>query len=187
MLYFYHGVMSSGKTAMLLMNDFEYRKNNMETLLLKPSIHKREDGIKSRIGLSGSCIGIDSSHSIIDIISTLDLNRVKVILVDEAQFLTKEQANELAFISHKHKIDILCYGLMLSYKGEIFDGAKYLIEAGAKLYEIKSCGQTRLTHHIRYVDGVPVFNGDTVESGKSELYKSVDYITFKKEKGDYVE
>lgn len=178
-LYFKYGVMSSGKTANLLMTDFTYRENGVETLLLKPSLDKRSSKIKSRIGLSADCLCFDKNHSIKSLVSELDLSMLKVILIDEVQFMTKEQAIELAVLSHTSDIDIICYGIMLDYKGNIFEGSKALIEVGAKLNELKSCGNVgRLTHHLRYVGGKVVFDGDIVASNSNEVYKSVDYKTF---------
>ncbi len=177
-IYFKHGVMSSGKTANLLMTDFTYRDNGVETLLLKPSLDKRSSEIKSRIGLKAKCLSFDKNHSIKDLVNELDLTRLKVILIDESQFLSKAQAIDLAVISHTKDIDIICYGLMLDYKGNIFEGSKALIEVGAKLEEIKSCGKQRLTHHLRYVNGEVVFSGDVIASDCKEVYQSVDFKTF---------
>lgn len=180
-IYFYHGVMSSSKTAQLLMSDYEYRQKGMETILLKSNWDTRSKKIESRIGLNAPCIGFDPHHSILSILQELDLTKIKAILVDEAQLLSHHQTVELAMISERYNIDILCYGLLLTYKGGLFDGSKYLIEVGAKLQEIKSCGETRLTHHLRFVEGKAVFDGETIVAGKEEAYKAVGFKEFREE------
>lgn len=177
-IYFKYGVMSCSKTAQLLMTDFTYRSHGVETLLIKPSRDKRSTDIESRIGLRGNCLGFDENVDLYDVITTLNTDKLKVVLCDEAHFLTKEQCEQLAIVAINHGLTIICYGLMIDFKGNIFDGAKALIEVGAKLEEIKSVGTSRLTHHLRVVDGKPVFHGDIILAGKEELYKAVTYEEF---------
>lgn len=180
-LYFKHGVMSSGKTATLLMSEYTYRENGIETLLLKPSLDKRSSTIKSRVGLEVDCLTFSPEVDLYDLITTLDVSRIGVIFIDEAQFINKKQATELARIAMEYKTDVVCYGLMLTFLGEVFEGAKALIEVGAKLSELKSVGEGRLTHHLLYEDGKVVKSGDIVQSSSDKVYKSVTFKKFLEE------
>lgn len=139
-LYFKYGAMNSSKSANMLMTRHNYIEQNFSVLLLKPVIDTRgnKNIVSSRIGLSAPCVRISDTTDIATLVSDYD-----VIMVDECQFLTKEQVNLLYQLSFTKVI--LCYGLLTDFRRELFPGSKRLIELADSLQEIKSvcrCGKT---------------------------------------------
>ena len=102
-----------------------------------------------------------------------------VIIVDECQFLTKQQVNQLKDISIK--IPVLCYGLLTNYKTELFEGSKRLVELADSLMEIKcicKCGR-KATVNVRFVDGKVATEGKEIMIGADERYESMCYQCYK--------
>jgi len=190
-LYFKYGVMGSSKTAQALMCKFNYEQQGFEVLLLKPSIDTRDvdkNGktvVSSRIGLKSDCYTFDKDANLCEFI--FGYNQFKnnsVVIVDECQFLTKEQVDDLKEVSTH--IPVLCYGLLTNFKTELFEGSKRLVEIAESLMEIKSvckCGK-KATVNGRFIDGKLVTDGEEVLLGKEECYKALCYncyVTLKKE------
>ena len=166
-LFFKHGVMGSGKTTELLQAIYNYKKNNLNIILIKPKLDKKgEDSIVSRLGDKKKVdILLDSNEKIID---RLDLNNLKCILVDESQFLTKKQVKELWLITKIHDIPVICYGLMTDFKGEFFIGSKTLMELSDQVSEITticSCGEIA-KFSARKINGEYTLKGDVVAIDK---------------------
>lgn len=183
-LYFKYGAMGSSKTAQALMCKFNYEQKGFKVFLLKPIVDNRtiKDGkalVSSRIGLTSECIEFDRNENFHDLCEKLDIIHEKnVIIVDECQFLTKEQVNELKDISLK--IPILCYGLLTNYKTELFEGSKRLVEIADSIMEIKSicrCGR-KATVNARLVDGKIVTTGEEIAIGGDEQYESMCYSCY---------
>ncbi len=190
-LYFKYGAMGCSKSAQALMCKFNYEQQGFEVSLLKPSIDTRDksqDGetiISSRIGLTSKCYTFDKDENLSDFI--YNLNNFKsnaVVIVDECQFLTKSQVDELKEVSRN--IPVLCYGLLTNFKTELFEGSKRLIEIAESIMEIKSvcsCGK-KATVNARFIDGKLVTDGEEILLGKEDHYKAVCYncyMTLKKE------
>ena len=180
-LYFKYGVMGSSKSAQALMCKFNYEQQGFEVLLLKPSIDTRDanDGklvVKSRIGLSGECLTFDKEENLYKLIFNKNLFRDNcVVIVDECQFLTRTQVDELKEVSTK--IPVICYGLLTDFKTELFEGSKRLVEIAESLMEIKSvcsCGK-KATVNARFVDGKLTTDGDVILIGGDETYKAMCY------------
>ncbi|MBQ7351542.1 MAG: thymidine kinase [Clostridia bacterium] len=180
-LYFKYGVMGSSKSAQALMCKFNYEQQGFEVTLLKPIIDKRDriDGkivVKSRIGLSSECLVFDNAENLYKFV--FGINQFKdrsVVIVDECQFLTKQQINELKEVSQH--IPVLCYGLLTNFKTELFEGSKRLIEIADSIMEIKSvckCGRKAQVNG-RFVDGKLVTDGEEIVLGGDESYKALCY------------
>lgn len=181
-LYFKYGVMGSSKTAQALMCKFNYEQQDFKVLLIKPALDTRdisEDGkviTRSRIGLSSECYTVDSNENLYKFV--FNKNQFKdncVVIVDECQFLTATQVNELKEVSRK--IPVICYGLLTNFKTELFEGSKRLIEISDSLMEIKSvcaCGK-KATVNGRFVNGKLVTEGDEILLGGDESYKALCY------------
>ena len=139
-MYFKYGTMNAAKSANLLMAKHNYEEQGMKVLLLKPAIDTR-DGcgkVKSRIGLSSECMMISGSYDI----RKSGWEGYDVLIIDEAQFLTEEQAEQAHAVSCS--IPVLCYGLMTDYRQRLFPGSRRLVELAEKLERIKSvcsCGK----------------------------------------------
>ena len=157
-LYFKFGAMGSSKSASALMCRFNYIQKGMRVLVIKPDVDVRdvdENGniiIKSRIGLTCPCKVFSNSDNLISKFKN-ELASTDVVIVDECQFLTEKQVDELKIISFS--IPVLCYGLKTNFKTELFEGSKRLLEIADSISEIKSvckCGKKAIIN-ARFVNG----------------------------------
>ena len=180
-LYFKYGAMGSSKTAQALMCKFNYEQVGYDVTLVKPVIDNRDiekDSIvvKSRIGLSSPCEVFDSETNLYKFIFGLNQFKEKsIVIVDECQFCTAEQVDQLKEISYH--IPVLCYGLLTNFKTQLFEGSKRLVEIADSLMEIKtvcSCGK-KATINARFVDGRLCTDGDEILIGGDETYKAICY------------
>lgn len=177
-LYFKYGAMGSSKTAQALMCRFNYLQKGYRVALLKPSIDNRFQGeypqVISRIGLSAPCEVFDTKQNLYEwYVARSD--QFDVFIVDECQFCTREQVNELKQVSLH--IPVLCYGLLTNFKTELFEGSKRLVEIADSLMEIKSvckCG-AKATVNARLVGGRVVAEGKEIEIGAEEKYEGMCY------------
>lgn len=143
-LNFKYATMNSGKTLDLIRTAHNYEENNYKVLVIKPAIDtKAEDSILSRIGLKRKVdYLVNKNESIIELIKD-DLMDITCILVDESQFLTEEQVDELFLITKKFDVSVICYGLRTNFKMKAFEGSRRLLEIAEELEELKtmcSCG-----------------------------------------------
>ena len=162
--------MGSAKTTTLLTTNYAIKKKS-ETLLLSPKLDTRRepDKIKSRVGIEAQCVDFCESDDLCDLCYS-STEKVAVILVDEAQFLKKEQVNQLAMLVDKCGYTVMCYGLKSDFKGELFEGSKRLLELADKIEEIKTnckCGRkatmnARLINDQIQKEGPQVLIGDTI-------------------------
>lgn len=185
-LYYRYGAMGSSKTAQALMCKFNYEQKGFKVFLFKPVVDNRrvKNGkalVSSRIGLESEGIEFDRDLNFVDYCKANNLISDKnIILIDECQFLTKEQVNELKEISIF--VPVLCFGLLTNYKTELFEGSKRLIEIADSFSEIKSvcnCGR-KATVNARIVNGKIVTEGDEIVIGGDESYESMCYVCYTK-------
>lgn len=167
-LYFRFGAMNCGKTTTLLQVAHNYEEQGMKILLIKPSKDKKAgSNVSSRLGLErGVDLLLTEGETIKENLSTgsISFDNLNCILVDEAQFLTKKQVEELWVISKLCNIPVICYGLKTNFKGELFEGSKALLEKSDKLEEtatICKCGK-KARFNGRVVNGEFVIEGDEV-------------------------
>lgn len=184
-LYFKYGTMGSSKTASALMCRYNYVQKNMNVLLLKPKIDTRynQNEVTSRIGLSAPCYAFAEDENLETFFNNEnEIQKIHVVIVDEAQFCTKKQIEQLRNVTDF--APVLCYGLLTNFKGELFEGSKRLIELSDSFTEIKNvceCGK-KATMNIRLSHDVMITEGNEVDIGADEKYKGVCYNCFKKEK-----
>lgn len=184
-LYFRYGVMGSSKTAEALMCRFNYIQKGFNVLLLKPSIDNRFEAetpqVISRIGIKADCIKFDKTQSIIKLFEAENSKKkIDVIIVDECQFATTRQIEELRRIAYD--IPVLCYGLLTNFKTELFEGSKRLIELADSLQEVKTictCGR-KASVNARLIDGKITTNGEEILIGAEESYEGMCYLCFRK-------
>lgn len=186
-LYFRYGAMGSGKTAALLQLAYNYEQRGMSVFIIKPSIDtKGNTSITSRIGLSRQVDAvIEPESSIKDILETVF---PQAIVVDEVQFLSPQQIDEIYAISKVRDIPVLCYGLRCDFQMRGFPGATRLLEIADDIEELKTiceCG-SKATQNLRKIGGVPVFEGQQVEiDGASQIeYESVCGKCYLLKRGD---
>ncbi len=164
-LIFKYATMNSGKTLDLIRTIFNYEENNCRVLLLKPQIDiKGDDKVVTRVGLERKVDFLVSSDDCIMILLSGQLEDIKCIFVDEAQFLTKRQIDELFVITKVLNIPVICYGLRDNFKMCAFDGSLRLLEIADTLEEFKTlcyCGETA-RYCGRMINGEYVMVGDDV-------------------------
>lgn len=162
-LYFRYGAMNCGKSSALMQVAHNYEQNNKKVLVMKSEIDtKGENYLESRIGLKRKVdILLKKNESIEKYYDKL--NDISCILVDECQFLSKKQVDELYYITKFYNIPVICYGLKSDFKSNLFIGSKRLLELADELDElitICKCGK-RAKFNSRYIDGKFTLNGDT--------------------------
>ena len=159
-LYFRYGAMNCGKTLHLLQTDYNYRKNNMKTIVIKPSVDtKGGNCIVTRLGLKRKVDLLLRPYD--NVRQKLDIKDVVCILVDEAQFLQPHQVEDLWKIAKLSDIPVICYGLRTRFTSKFFVGSKTLMELADDLDEISticSCGQ-KAKFNARKVNGEFVTDG----------------------------
>jgi thymidine kinase len=184
-LYFYFSAMNAGKTTTLLQSDYNYRERGMSTLVLKPRLDDRTgDEVRSRIGLASQASVFGISDNLAErVASVLSTRPLHCILVDEAQFLTRNQVMELSDVVDEHDIPVLTYGLRTDFLGELFEGSRQLLAWADELREIKTichCGR-KATMVVRLdATGEPVTSGDQILIGGNDSYVSVCRRHFKR-------
>lgn len=180
-LYFRYGTMGSAKTAMLLTTAYNFEERGMAYVCLKPVVDTREkkNVIRSRIGIERECKWIYPETDLYDMVrenfeQTLSLP--DWILVDEAQFLTADQVDQLARVVDDYGINIVCYGLRTDFKTCLFEGSRRLFEIADSIEEVKStCGCGRKTIVNARIDGNGeiITEGEQVEIGGNDKYMAV--------------
>jgi len=187
-LYYKYGAMGSSKTASALMCKFNYEQQGFKVLLLKPVIDTRdkigeEIVVRSRIGLTSKCITFDESVNLQELFDRENkINCYQIIIVDECQFCTKKQIEELKVLSND--VTVLCYGLLTNFKTELFEGSKRLIELADSLQELKSvctCGK-KANVNARFINGIFTTSGSgvAIEKENSVEYKAICYDCYTK-------
>jgi thymidine kinase len=175
-LYFYYASMNAGKSTALLQADFNYRERGMATMLFTAAVDDRFEAgtIASRIGLTAAATmfdpGTDIAHAVL---ARNEVLAISCVLVDEAQFLSAAQVDQLARLADAHDIPVLAYGLRTDFRGQLFEGAARLLALADALVEIKSvctCGR-KATMNLRVdAEGHAVREGMQTEIGGNDRY-----------------
>ena len=170
-LYFKYGAMGSSKTANALMARFNYEERGQQCLLVKPRIDQRDGErlVVSRIGLKHECIYFEELQQL----SAMELQQNACIIVDEAQFLSREDVRWLARLVDDLDIPVMCYGLRSDFKGDLFPGSYELLVMADKIEEVKTicwCGK-KATFNARFdQDGKVLKEGEQVVLGANDTY-----------------
>lgn len=173
-LRFSYGTMNSGKSLQLLTTVYNFEQRGISCLVIKSSIDKRDgDQIKTRLEetISRPCVLIDQQTNLYEyIINNLykDKELPKWIFVDESQFLTTDQVDQLSDIVDYHNIDVWCFGLRTDFKTQLFPGSKRLFEIADKLEELKSsceCGGKNIINARLTKEGKIAVGGSQIEVG----------------------
>ena len=163
-LYFKYGAMGSSKTAQALITKYNYEENDMRVWLIKPSADTR-DGmqlLRSRIGLAATVEVMAPEMDVYDLFRKTKAGRCDVVIVDECQFLTEAQIDQLRAIVNDFSVPVICFGLRTDFQTRLFPGSRRLMEVADTIQEIKTmcdCG-AKATVNAR-IDG----NGHIVTEG----------------------
>ncbi|MBE6922578.1 MAG: thymidine kinase [Ruminococcaceae bacterium] len=173
-LYFKYGAMGSSKTAQALITKYNYEENDMKVWLIKPSADTRDGAaiLRSRIGLEATVEVIPPEVDIHARFLGSRVRRCDVIIVDECQFLTEAQIDQLRAIVDEQSIPVLCFGLRTDFLTRLFPGSRRLMELADVIEEIKTmcdCG-AKATVNARISDGYIVTEGAQVVLGGNDSY-----------------
>ena len=173
-LYFKYGAMGSSKTAQALITKYNYEENDMKVWLIKPSADTRDGAqiLRSRIGLEAQ---VETIAPDVDIRARFQGGKARfsdVIIVDECQFLTEKQIDQLRAIVDEHNVPVMCFGLRTDFQTHLFPGSRRLMEIADTIQEIKTicdCG-AKATVNARVNDGYIVTEGAQVVLGGNDSY-----------------
>ncbi len=178
-LFFNYSTMNAGKSTVLLQASHNYRENGMETYLLTARFDDRagQGRIASRIGIGAEADTFNTDTDLFETIKTrLAKSRVACVFVDEAQFLTKAQVWQLAHAVDDLSVPVMCYGLRVDFRGELFPGSAALLAIADEMREVRTicfCGK-KATMVVRKDDqGRVLTDGDQVQIGGNETYVSL--------------
>ena len=173
--------MNSGKSGMLLMQANQFEESGIPFICLKSALDTRdgEDVIYSRVGISRECITVSTSDNLYNLMVSVndeselrDIPAPKWVLVDEAQFLSAKQVEQLGMVVDNLSINVMCYGLRTDFLSHTFDGSKRLMELADEIDEIKtscSCGRKAIVN-ARFQNGKITTEGEQIMIGGNETY-----------------
>ena len=169
-LYFRYGAMGSSKTANAIMVQYNYMERGQSALMVKPAMENRDGSqvVASRSGLQAPCTFMED-------LTMEEAKKHDCIIVDEAQFLTKEQVQLLVDIVDQGNVPVICYGLRADFRGNLFEGSHWLLAWADSIEEIKTvcwCGR-KATYNARLFQGRVVKEGEQVMLGGNESYTAL--------------
>ncbi len=174
-LYFKYGAMGSSKTAQALITQYNYEENGLKVWLLKPSADTRdgEHVLRSRIGLSARVDIVDPEKDVLAWFEDQKKGACDVIIVDECQFMTEAQIDQLRAIVNEYDIPVMCFGLRTDFQTKLFPGSRRLMEVADTFQEIKTicdCGAKATVNARISGDGYIVTEGAQVMLGGNDSY-----------------
>lgn len=181
-LFFIYGAMGSGKSTELLMKAFDYESEGKKVFLIKPSKDdKGDDKVVNRMGMERKVdYLVKPDENILDILSSME-TLPNVIIVEEAQFLSSNQVDELFLISKDFDIEVFAYGIRSDFKQNSFSGSARLFTIADNIRELDkkicSCG-AKATNNLRLFKGIPVFDGESILIDKASdpnMIEETDY------------
>ena len=173
-LFFKYGAMNSGKSIDVLKVAHNYEEQGKPVVLLTSGVDTRSGRgtIASRIGLERKVYPIMKDTDVYEYVKNID-HRIYCVLIDEAQFLSKEHVLQLTRIVDELNIPVMTFGLKNDFRNELFEGSKYLLIYADKIEEMKTicwfCPH-KATMNLRMLDGHPVYEGEQVQIGGNESY-----------------
>ena len=173
-LYFKYGAMGSSKTAQALITKYNYEENDMKVWLIKPSADTRDGAqmLRSRIGLEATVEAIPPETDVYARFLGSRVRNCDVIIVDECQFMTERQIEQLRAIVDEQSIPVICFGLRTDFLTRLFPGSRRLMELADAIEEIKTmcdCG-AKAPVNARINDGYIVTEGAQVVLGGNDCY-----------------
>ena len=174
-LYFKYGAMGSSKTAQALITKYNYEENDLKVWLMKPSTDVRDGAatLRSRIGLEAEVEVVSPETDISERFVGEKEGNCDVIIVDECQFLTEAQIDQLRSIVDEHNIPVMCFGLRTDFQTKLFPGSLRLMEVADTIQEIKTicdCGAKATVNARIDGEGHIVTQGAQVVLGGNDSY-----------------
>lgn len=174
-LYFRYGAMGASKTSNALMVEYNYRERGQNAVIMKPSIDTREgtDVVKSRIGIGVKAVLIFPDSDVFLSVDRMNReSKIDCIIIDEAQFLSHNQVDQLCRVVDLLTIPVIAYGLRSDFRGELFEGSRRLLAVADTIEEIKTvcwCSKKAIMN-ARVVNGKVVKEGEQILIGGNESY-----------------
>lgn len=173
--------MGSAKTAMLLTTAYNFEERGMAYLCFKPVVDTRDSKnvIRSRIGIERECRWIYADTDLYEFIRKIfeeTFDMPSWLLIDEAQFLSAEQVDQLARVVDDYGCNVVCYGLRTDFRTRLFEGSRRLFEIADSIEEVKStcsCGRKTIVNARIDSKGDIVTEGEQVEIGGNDRYMAV--------------
>jgi thymidine kinase len=178
-LHFFYSTMNAGKSTSLLQSNHNYKEHGLDTLIFLPNeTSKLSNGqIVSRIGLKAKAVIANKEFNFINYVKENKSDNLSCILIDEAQFLTKEQVRQLGQVADRLNYPVMCYGIRTDFRGELFEGSSELLALADNLIELKticSICSRKATMVVRKDDkGNIVTEGSKVVVGGNDIYMPV--------------
>lgn len=180
-LYFRYGTMGSAKTALLLTTAYNFEERGMQYMCMKPAIDNREKDnvIQSRIGIKRTCSWIYPDTDLYEFCKQVFNERMIItdwVLIDEAQFLSRAQVDQLARVVDDFGSNVVCYGLRTDFQSKMFEGSQRLFEIADTIDEVKStctCGRKTIINARIDSTGMVVTEGSQVEIGGDDKYMAM--------------
>ncbi|MFN6951660.1 MAG: thymidine kinase [Albidovulum sp.] len=191
-LYFHYSTMNAGKSTLLLQASHNYRERGMTTYLLTARLDDRAGSgrIASRIGIGEAADTYDTDTDLFAMIAArLAEGPVACIFLDEAQFLTPAQVWQLARAVDDLGVPVMCYGLRVDFRGELFPGSATLLALADEMREVRTichCGRKATMVVRRDPEGRALREGAQVQIGGNETYASLCRLHWREEIGDRV-
>ncbi len=189
-LYFHYSTMNAGKSTLLLQASYNYRERGMQTYLLTAAIDGRagQGRIASRIGIAASADTYDETSDLYAMLEKrMRQGPVACIFIDEAQFLTRDQVWQLARAVDDLKLPVMCYGLRVDFRGELFPGSAALLALADEMREARTicyCGKKATMVVRQDEDGNTLTEGEQVQIGGNETYVSLCRRHWREATGD---
>ena len=178
-LYFYYSAMNAGKSTSLLQSAYNYKERGMRPYIMSAAIDNRYSvgKVTSRIGLEAEAYLFHKEDDLFKILSEENKKQViNCVLIDESQFLSRDQVKQLAITVDDLDIPVLCYGIRTDFRGELFPGSQHLLAWADNLIELKTichCG-SKATMVVRTDEKGNIINdGDQVVIGGNDRYQSM--------------
>jgi len=178
-LYFYYSAMNAGKSTALLQSAYNYKEMGMSPLLMTAALDNRygTGSITSRIGLAERAdLFAQTSNLLTHIGDRHQQQKIDCVLIDESQFLTRQQVLQLTKVVDDLQVPVLCYGIRSDFQGELFTGSQHLLAWADKLIELKTvcwCGRKATMVVRKNAEGEVVTQGEQVHIGGNDTYQSL--------------
>ena len=185
-LHFFYSTMNAGKSTSLLQSNHNYLESGLDTMIFLPNeTSKLSKGrIVSRIGLKAKAIIANKDFDFIEYVKDNKTKQLSCILIDEAQFLTKNQVRQLGQVADKLNYPVMCYGIRTDFRGELFEGSSELLALADNLIELKTicshCVRKATMVVRRDEEGKVVTEGTKVVVGGNDIYTPVCRNHFRK-------
>ena len=185
-LHFFYSTMNAGKSTSLLQSNHNYKENGLDTMIFLPNeTSKLSKGqIVSRIGLKAKAVIANKDFNFINYIKDNKSENLSCILIDEAQFLTKEQVRQLGQVADRLNYPVMCYGIRTDFRGELFEGSSELLALADNLIELKTicslCSRKATMVVRKDQNGNVLTEGSKIVVGGNDIYMPVCRKHFRK-------